>query len=99
MVLGNNSRIRYEKVGSEFLRSQLDTTGQPSNTMHLLQRVMNWTWTEIQPGLMEIQVDYLRRKISPIRRSGLPDFRVSISAVEPLRLRIALRGVAGKESW
>ena len=99
LVLSNSSRVRYEKSAGEFLRSQLDASGQPSNTIHLLKRVMTWTWSESQPGLVDIQVDYLRREISPLRKSGLTDFKISVTVVEPLRLRVALRGIAGKESW
>jgi hypothetical protein len=99
LVLSDNSRVRYEKTGGEFLRSQLDATGEPSNTMHLLPRVMNWTWSELQPGLVDIQVDYLRREISPIRRAGLSRLKASVTVLEPLRLRVAMRGIPGKESW
>ncbi len=99
LVLGNNSKIRYEKTGGEFFRVQLDAAGQPKNTMRLLSRVMNWTWTEAQPGLVDIQIDYLRREISPLRRSGLPNLKTSVTVLEPLRLRVALRGIPGKNSW
>ena len=99
LVLGNNSRVRYEKTNGDFLRTQLDASGQPTNTMYLLPRVMNWTWSEIQPGLVEIQVDYLRRTTASVRRSGLPSINAGGTVIEPLRLRVSLRGVAGKESW
>lgn len=99
LVLSNTSKIRYERFAGEFLRSQIDASGQPSSTLLLLQRVINWTWSEIQPGLVEIQLDYQRRDISPLRRSGLVRFKISATVVEPLRLRVALRDIAGRESW
>ena len=99
LVLGDNSRVRYEKTNGEFLRSKLDASGEPEFTLHLLSRVMNWTWSAAQPGLVDIQVDYLRPEISSVRRSGLADLRMSAMVLEPLRLRIALRAIPGRVSW
>ena len=99
LVLGDNSKVRYVKMNGELLRSRLDAASDPENTMHLLTRVINWTWSEAQPGLVDVQVDYLRPQISSVRKSGLPNLKRSPMVLEPLRLRIALRGIPGKESW
>ena len=70
------------------------------NSRTLMQNVNSWQWRRLAPGLLEVQIVYLKpRAPTSSLAPGLARLREGGVEPEILSLRYALRARPGRRSW
>lgn len=98
LLTGPGRSIRYEKVANELHRVDLGAAAA-TNRRTVMTRVISFRWRRLAPGLVEVELTYLRpAELSALELGGRPD-----PSLPPLReelfLRQALRGAIQERRW
>ena len=100
LELPDGSRIDYEKEFDLLFRSIADPDGEELGRRAVFGGVRLWSWQEISPGLVEVEVAFQRQRDPGRRRlGGVGRLRNSGAITEILRMRFALRSNPGRRSW
>ncbi len=96
LMLPSGGSVRFEKSADQVTRRLIDSSGISSGERPLMGGVVSWRWTEIGSGLVEIEIGFRReRDDSVLQRRAT----VARSAIDTLRMRVAMRGAPGRSSW
>ncbi|MGB3562348.1 MAG: prepilin-type N-terminal cleavage/methylation domain-containing protein [Thermoanaerobaculia bacterium] len=96
----DGTRVRYQRNGGNIDRQLFNESNELINTRTLMQNVNSWQWRRLAPGLLEVQIVYLKpRAPTSSLAPGLARLREGGIEPEILSLRYALRARPGRRSW
>lgn len=96
----DGTRIRYQLDTGEIQRQLFNESNELINSRTLVRNVTSWQWRRLAPGLLEVQIAYLKPR-APTSNLAPGLARLREGGVEPeiLSLRYALRARPGRSSW
>jgi hypothetical protein len=98
--LPDGRQVRYEWSLGQLLRVIRAADGHEIGRRTVLADVTVWDWTEIAPGLVEIELSYQRpRNPSSRGLAGVRRLRRRGLVTQTIRLRFALRARPGGRTW
>lgn len=96
----DGTRVRYQRDGGNIDRQLFDDSNELINSRTLMQNVRSWQWRRLAPGLVEIQIAYMKpRAPTSALAPGLARLREGGVEPEILSLRFALRARPGRRTW
>lgn len=100
LELPDGSRIDYEREFDRLYRSIANPDGEQLGRRAVFGGIKLWSWQEISPGLVEVEVAYQRQQDLGRRRlGGVGRLRSPGPVTEIMRMRFALRSKPGRRSW
>jgi len=96
----DGTRVRYQQDSGNINRLLFNDSNELINSRTLMQNVNSWQWRRLAPGLLEVQIVYLKpRAPTSSLAPGLARLREGGVEPEILSLRYALRARPGRRSW
>lgn len=96
----DGTRVRYQRDSGDINRLLFNDSNELVNSRTLMQNVDSWQWRRLAPGLVEVQIVYLKPRVPTSSLApGLARLREGGVEPEILTLRYALRARPGRRTW
>ena len=67
----DGTRVRYQQDSGNINRQQFNESNELINSRTLMQNVNSWQWRRLAPGLLEVQIVYLKPRAGRVRAAAI----------------------------
>ena len=91
--------LHYEVDGGDLVRTLLDGAGLPASRRVVLQGATTWSWAELSPGLVVVEIGFIRHATTLAHAAARPLPVRYPGREEHHAILVALRGAVRVQGW